>query len=62
VSWAREKWFSQRSEAARCAWADDGARHGLTPFIGEESSSGVAQGRATAWAAAARRQHEQWQR
>ena len=25
--------------------AGDGARHGLAPFIGEESSSGVAQGR-----------------
>ena len=49
------------SEAARCAWAGDGARHGLAPFIGEESSSGVAQGWATAWAAAARRQREQWQ-
>ena len=36
---------SWRSEAARCAWAGDGARHGLAPFIGEESSNGVAQGR-----------------
>ena len=42
--------------------AGDGARHGLAPFIGEESSSGVTQGWATAWAAAARRQREQWQR
>ena len=42
--------------------ASDGARHGLAPFIGEESSSGDAQGRATAWAAAACRQREQWQR
>ena len=41
--------------------AGDVARHGLAPFIGEESSSGVTQGQVMAWAAAARRQREQWQ-
>ena len=37
-----KEWFSWWSEAARCAWAGDGAHHGLAPFIGEERSSGVA--------------------
>ena len=27
------------------SWAGDRARHGLAPFIGEESSNGIAQGR-----------------